>query len=140
MFDAFSRRLWGRRWKPKWGQHRAKIVPGRLPRRSWSRVAGRCGFLKLWGAFWAPPEPRKSCSRYNAGPISANLADRAGGSKIDPILVQNRGQMASGGVQMGLKAVSEKGAISVLIFNRTLMNFQTPRGGGFKLDTKTVFI
>ncbi len=43
---------------------------------------------------------------------------------------------------MALKAVSEKGAISVLIFNRILMNFKTPRGGGrgaqmaFKIDPK----
>ena len=48
--------------------------------------------------------------------------------------------MASGGVQMALKAVSEKGAISVLIFNRILMNFQTPRGGaeGFKWHVKSI--
>ena len=45
---------------------------------------------------------------------------------------------------MALKAVSEKGAISVLIFNRILMNFQTPRGGGrgvqmaFKIDPRAL--
>ena len=39
--------------------------------RSWSRVAVRCAFLKLWGDLWAHPEPRNSCSRHKAGPISA---------------------------------------------------------------------
>ena len=53
------------------------------PRRSWSRVAGRWGFLTLWGAFWAPLELRNSCPRHNAGSISAKYADRARGSKID---------------------------------------------------------
>ena len=109
IFDASSRRFWGRKWRPKGGQHRAKIVPGRLPRRSWSRVAGRCGFLVLWGAFWA---------------------DRAGGSKIDPNLVRNLGQMASGGVQVASKVVSKKGAISVLIFGPGFKIISRPPGGG----------
>ena len=88
----FFKRFGGRKWRPKWRQHWCKAEHRSLPRRSWSQVAGRCGFLRLWGAFWDSPEPRKSCSRYSAGTISANLADRAGGSNIDPILVQRRSQ------------------------------------------------
>ena len=72
------------------------------------------------------------CSRYSAGTISANLADRAGGSEIDPNLVQNRGQMASGGVQVASKVVSKKVAISVLIFGPDFHEFPGPRGGGLR--------
>ena len=79
-----------------WAPSKTLLEPG----------VGRWGFLKLWGAFWDSPEPRKSCSRHNAGSISANLADRARGSKIDLILVQNRSQKPPRGVQMGYKAVS----------------------------------
>ena len=64
------------------------------------------------------------CSRYSAGTISANLADRAGGSKIDPSLVQNRGQMASGGVQVAYKVVSKEAAIWGSLFDLNYMNFQ----------------
>ena len=97
------------------GQNEVKIEPKSLPRRSWSRVAGRWGFLMLWGAFWAPLEPRNSCSRHNAGSISANLADRAGGSKIDPNLVQNLGQKPPRPPEMESKAVSKRAAMSVPI-------------------------
>ena len=51
-----------------------------------------------------------------------------GGSKIDPNLVQNRGQMASGGVQVASKVVSKKGAISVLIFGPDFHEFPGPGG------------
>ena len=55
------------------------------------------------GPFW-------STWGFTLGPslllVSGVSRDRARGSKIDPILVQNRGQMTSGGVQMGYKAES----------------------------------
>ena len=91
-FRCFFKTILGSKMEANRRSRSCKIEPGRLPRRVWSRVAGRWGLLRVWGAFWAPPEPRKSCSRHNAGSISPKYADRARGSKIDPILVQNRGQ------------------------------------------------
>ena len=99
------------------------IEPKSLPRRSWRHVAGRCRFLKHLGAFWELPEPQKSCSRHNAGSISAKIADRARGSKIEPNLVQNRSQKASDGVQMASKAVFNKAAISVPTFEPDSYDF-----------------
>ena len=100
-----------------------KFEPKSLPSHSWSQVFGWCRFLWQLGAFWALPEPRKSCSRHNAGSISAKIADRARGSKIEPNLVQNRGQKASDGVQMASKAVFNKAAISVPIFEPEFYDF-----------------
>ena len=103
-----------------------------------------CRWESFWGAFWAPPERRKSCSRHNAGSISAIHADHARGSKIDPILVQNRSQMPPRRRPDGFQSRLQNGYDFSATFDSIFYdNFQTPGGGArgpqmvFKSVSKT---
>ena len=121
--------LGGRKWWPKEGQHRPKILLKSSQAPSKTGLEPGCRWESFWGAFWDPPEPRKSCSRCSAVLFSAKIADCARGSKIDPNLVQNRSQMPPGAVLRALKAVSKRAAISVPIFDLSFMIFRGPEGG-----------
>ena len=94
-------------------------------------------FSEALGSVLGTPGTSKIVLPHNAGLISANLADSAGSSKIDPNLIQNRGQMASGGVQVASKVVSKKGAISVLIFGPDFHEIPGPRGEGLRGSSGT---
>ncbi len=66
---------------------RVKIEPGAFQ----DALAARLPLGVVSGSVLGTPGTSKIV-QHNAGSISAKIADRAGGSKIDPILVQNRGQ------------------------------------------------
>ena len=49
-----------------------------------ARLPLEVGFGAIWGPFWDPPGPRKSCSRCGAVLFFANLASRAREPEIAP--------------------------------------------------------
>ena len=68
---------------PKMHQNRAPEAQDALG----ARLPLEVGFGAMFGPFWDPSGPRKSCSRCGAVPIFANFASRAREPEIAPEMV-----------------------------------------------------
>ena len=93
-----------------------------------------CRLQYLWGAFWDPPERRKSCSRYNAGLIAPGVPTSS------PKGSQNRDQKPPWRLQDGFKTCLKKGFDFGFHFKALFVAFGGPRGGvkmASKIASKT---